>query len=127
MKSRALAAAAFAAMALVVSNCGGGSYSNPVASPPPTGGGGGTAANVTITISGFAFTPAAVSVKAGQTVAWRNADSVSHTATADAGAFDTGLISPGATSNPVAVSATGTLAYHCAVHPNMVASLGVTQ
>jgi plastocyanin len=127
MRQRTFAAAALAVVVLVLAGCGGG-YSNPVASPPPTtGGGGGTTATVTITISGFAFAPNSVSLKAGQTVAWRNSDSVSHTATADGGAFDTGVIGPGATSTPVAVSATGSLAYHCAIHPSMVASLSVTQ
>jgi|WetSurMetagenome_2_1015567.scaffolds.fasta_scaffold413937_1 plastocyanin len=127
MKRRTFSVAALAVVVLVLAGCGGG-YSNPVASPPPaTGGGGGTAATVTITISGFAFGPNAASLKAGQTVAWKNSDSVSHTATADGGAFDTGVIAPGATSTPVTVSATGTFAYHCAIHPSMVASVAVTQ
>ena len=65
-------------------------------------------------------------MKAGQTVAWRNGDSVSHTATADGGAFDTGIIAPGATSSPIMMSAAGSVAYHCAIHPSMVGSLTVT-
>lgn len=129
MKSRALAAAGIAAVVLALIGCGG-SSSNPVSSTPVVGGGGGggaVAADVTITISGFAFSPSSASVKAGQTVAWRNADSVSHTATADgSGGFDTGNIAPGATSGPIKMSAAGSFAYHCAIHPNMVASLTVT-
>jgi plastocyanin len=38
-------------------------------------------------------------VKVGQTVAWRNGDSITHTATGNAGTFDTGNIAAGATSN----------------------------
>jgi plastocyanin len=125
MTSRTFAAVGLVAMTLTLAACGG-SSSSPVAATPVTGGGGGgAAADVTITISGFSFGSA--SVKAGQTVAWRNADSVSHTATADGGAFDTGGIGPGATSNPIKMSAAGNIAYHCAVHPNMTAALSVTQ
>ncbi len=126
MMSRALAAAGLAVFVLALAGCGG-SSSNPVASTPVNGGGGGSAANVTITISGFAFSPNPASVKAGQTVAWHNADSVSHTATADNGAFNTGTIAPGTTSSPVTMPSTGAFAYHCAIHPSMVASLSVTQ
>lgn len=128
MKLRTLAAAGIAVFVLAVVGCGS-SYSSPSSSTPlpTTGGGGGVAADMTLTISGFAFSPGSLNVKAGQTVAWRNADSVSHTATADAGGFDTGVIAPGATSAPIKMSAVGSLAYHCAVHPNMVASLTVVQ
>jgi plastocyanin len=135
MKSRALAAAGIAVFILALIGCGGGSSngSNPMApSPTPTsGGGGGGAANVTITITGMngaqSFSPSPGSVKVGQTVAWRNSDSVSHTATADGGAFNTGTIAPGATSTPVVMSAAGSFAYHCSIHPSMVGSLTVTQ
>ncbi len=130
MKLRAFAAAGIAVFVLALIGCGG--SSNPVAATPVTGGGGGgTGANVTITITGQngaqSFSPNPGSLAAGQTVAWFNADSVSHTATADGGGFDTGVIAPGATSSPITMSAAGSLAYHCAIHPSMVGSLTVTQ
>jgi plastocyanin len=82
---------------------------------------------MTITItSSMTFSPASASVAAGQQIVWHNADSVAHTATQDGGGFDTGLISPGATSGPVTLSTTGTVGYHCAVHPFMTATLNVT-
>jgi plastocyanin len=136
MKSRALVAAGIAVFVLALTGCGGGSSngSNPMApSPTPTAtaGGGGGAANVTITINGMngapSFSPSPGSVTVGQTVAWRNSDSVSHTATADGGAFNTGTIAPGATSSPIMMSAAGSFAYHCSIHPSMVGSLTVTQ
>ncbi len=90
------------------------------ATPTPTPS---ATADVVITISGFAFSPASASVSANQTVAWKNMDSVSHTATADGGAFDTGMIASGATSKPMTITASGALKYHCQVHPGMVATL----
>jgi plastocyanin len=95
----------------------------PTPTPTPTPSGG---ADVTITISGFAFTPSLASVRVGQRVAWMNADSTTHTATADNGAFDTGNIAPGTTSAPVMMTSATTLTYHCKIHPFMTASLSVT-
>ena len=121
-------------VAATLVGCGGGSGNNgnPMApTPTPTGGGGGVAADVTITINGMAgaqsFSPSPGSVKVGQTVAWRNNDSVAHTATADGGAFNTGTIAPGATSSPIMMSTAGSFAYHCSFHPSMVGSLTVAQ
>ena len=86
---------------------------------------------VTITIVGMAgnqsFSPNPASVKVGQTVAWRNADSIAHDPGADSGAFSTGLIQPGSTSSPIAMTAAGSVGYHCQIHPDMVGTLTVTQ
>ena len=71
------------------------------------------------------YTPSSASVSVGQQVAWHNADSIAHTATQDGGGFDTGRISPGATSAPVPINRTGTLSYHCTVHPSMVGEVRV--
>jgi plastocyanin len=110
-----------------VSACGSSPSSPATPTPvtPGTAGGGGASADVTITISGFSFSPNPASIAAGQTVAWRNADSVTHTATADNGSFNTGAIAPGATSAPIQMSTAGSFAYTCAIHPTMVASLVV--
>jgi plastocyanin len=110
----------------------GSSYSSPTApsSPPPAVSGGSTP-DLTITITGMnganSFSPNPATVKAGQSVAWRNADSIGHTATADGGAFDTGIIAPGATSNTIVMSVAGSFGYHCAVHPTMTGTLSVSQ
>jgi plastocyanin len=96
---------------------------------PPAGGGGANPADVTITITGMngdqSYSPNPAVVAAGQTVAWKNADSVTHTATADGGSFNTGNIAPGATSAPITMATTGAFAYHCAIHPTMTGSLTV--
>jgi plastocyanin len=84
-------------------------------------GGGGGAADVTIGITGVngtnSYFPDSVGVTVGQTVAWHNTDSITHTATSNTiGIFDTGNIGSGGTSGAIQMNATGTFAYHCAIH-----------
>jgi plastocyanin len=113
----------------LLAGCGGSSYSAPTA--PGGGSSGGGTASVTITILGMnggqSFSPNPGSVKVGQTVAWKNNDAITHTATADSGSFDTGAIPPGGTSNPITMSTAGTFGYHCSIHPTMTGTLTVTQ
>jgi plastocyanin len=88
------------------------------------------APDLVITIQGIngsmSFSPASASVKAGQTVSWHNADSITHTATQNGGQFNTNFISPGSTSPPILMTTTGTFPYHCAIHSTMVGTLTVT-
>ncbi len=116
----------FAAALVAVSCGGGGGSSTPPTSSTATGSttdGNTPSADVVITIAGMAFNPNKVTVTAGQTVAWKNDDSMAHTATQDQGAFDTGTIPPGATSKAITISGTSALTYHCSVHPGMVGAL----
>ncbi len=103
--------------------------STPTSPTVPSGGGGGGTASITITILGQngaqSFSPNPATVKAGQTVAWKNNDVITHTATSDSGAFDTGAIPPGGTSNAITMSTTGTFGYHCSIHPTMTGTLTV--
>jgi plastocyanin len=74
------------------------------------------------------YSPNPATVKVGQAVAWHNADALPHTATADAGGFDTGNIAPGATSNPITMNTVGSFPYHCTIHGfTMTGVLTVTQ
>jgi plastocyanin len=124
-------------IAATAAGCGGSgsSYSSPTSptplpsSPAPAPSG---AADVTITIVGMngsnSYAPNPATVKVGQKVAWRNADSIPHTATADGSAFDTGTIAPGATSNPITMNSAGSFPYHCTIHGfTMTGVLTVTQ
>jgi plastocyanin len=77
-----------------------------------------------VTIVDFAFKPGAVIVKAGTSVTWTN-QGRPHTVTADDGSFDSGRIAAGATFSMTFKKA-GTYAYHCAIHPSMVAQVVVT-
>lgn len=73
-----------------------------------------------------AFMPASLSIKAGQTVQWTFQDANPHTVTADDGSFS----SPqsGLTGNATyrhTFATAGTFAYHCAIHPQMKATVVV--
>ena len=80
------------------------------------------AADHAVDIAGFAFSPQTVTVSVGDTVTWSNADAQNHTATANDGSFDTGTITS-STAKSVTFSTAGTFAYHCKIHPSMVAKI----
>jgi plastocyanin len=79
-----------------------------------------------VTIAGFAFSPASLTIEAGTTVTWTNQDSVTHTATADDGSWNTGNIAQGQSAS-ITFDTPGTFTYHCSIHPNMTASITVTE
>lgn len=78
----------------------------------------------TVVIHNFAFHPAELTVKVGDTVVWKNTDMVSHTATAADGSFDSDEIKPGKSWKLVAKKA-GDFDYECSPHPNMHGKLTV--
>jgi plastocyanin len=82
------------------------------------------AADSAVTIAGFAFDPATVTIQVGDSVTWTNEDSVAHTATAGDGSFDTGQIANGG-SDTVTFDTAGTFAYICSIHPQMTGSVVV--
>ncbi|WP_255578441.1 plastocyanin/azurin family copper-binding protein [Deinococcus sp. KSM4-11] len=90
----------------------------------PTGTDMAPAPAATVTIQGFAFAPADVTVKVGESIRWTNQDSAPHTATADDGSFGTATLGQGR-SDSVTFTKVGTYAYHCAVHPTMTAVVHV--
>lgn len=79
-----------------------------------------------VSIENYAFTPNTITVKAGTTVMFTNNDTVSHTATADDGSFDTGTIQGGQTGE-VTFDTPGTYLYHCSLHPNMTGTIVVEE
>jgi plastocyanin len=66
----------------------------------------------------------AVSVRAGQSVAWTSLGAQAHTATATDGSFDTGLVSPASTA-PLQFDVPGVYAYMCTPHPWMKGNVAV--
>jgi plastocyanin len=80
--------------------------------------------NVTVTIVDFAFDPGSLEIAPGTTVTFVNAGAKPHTATGDAGEFDTGTIQPGGSAS-ITFDGAGTFAYHCEIHPSMVATIYV--
>ena len=99
---------------LLLPSCG---RSNGVPQPPP-------AQTHTVTIEGMRFDPADLSVRTGDTIVWVNKDFFAHTATADGGAFESKFIDPGG-SWQFTPRTEGELAYICALHPTMKATLRV--
>ncbi|MBI4544172.1 MAG: cupredoxin family copper-binding protein [Gemmatimonadetes bacterium] len=87
---------------------------------PEAGGEPAAAAAVRVSIRDFAFAPARLEVAAGSTVTWTNNDQLAHSATADAGDWESGLIQPGRSSSRK-FEKPGTYAYHCTPHPFMKA------
>ena len=77
-----------------------------------------TVAKNEVQIANFAFSPASMTIKVGDSVTWTNQDSVGHSATADDNSFDTGVLAQGK-SGTITLSKAGTYTYHCRIHPMM--------
>ena len=91
-----------------------------------TGGSGGTVPGANeVWIQNMTFNPSTISVTAGTTITWTNKDAIGHTVTSDAGLFDSGVIATNGTYQ-YTFSTTGSYAYHCKIHPGMIASVTVT-
>ncbi|TPO05179.1 cupredoxin family copper-binding protein [Mesorhizobium sp. B1-1-5] len=80
------------------------------------------AANHAVEIKDMKFRPAKISVAVGDTVTFTNADSKTHTATADDGSFDTGHLAKGKRAK-VKISAAGAHPFHCAIHSSMTGTV----
>jgi len=77
------------------------------------------AANDTsVTISDFKFTPASITIHVGDTVTWTNNGPSAHTATANDGSFNTGVLQKGHSASQTFTTA-GTFTYICQIHPFM--------
>ncbi len=89
------------------------------------GGGGGDAARGEVRIADFAFAPDSLRAQVGQRVTWENRDTgVTHTVTADGGAFNSGDLASGKRFSFVFGTA-GSFAYHCAIHRDMRGTVSV--
>lgn len=82
------------------------------------------AAEDTVTITGFAFQPADLTIAAGSTVTFVNKDGAPHTATDKQGAFDTGRLARGKGAK-ITFSTAGKFAYLCEIHPSMTGTITV--
>jgi len=71
-----------------------------------------------------AYVPDELDIAVGTTVTWTNTDSVSHTSTSDASAWNSGIVAPGGRFS-FAFQSAGTFPYHCAIHPGMVGTVVV--
>jgi amicyanin len=76
------------------------------------------AASGSVTIADFSFTPATITVNAGDTVTWNNNGPTPHSATSANGAFDTGILRKDQSGSHTFNEA-GTYSYICTPHPYM--------
>ncbi|MCE8544571.1 cupredoxin family copper-binding protein [Ruegeria pomeroyi] len=80
---------------------------------------------VVVDIRAFAFEPAEVTIRAGETVRWINHDFAPHTATDDEVNWDTEELEKGGQAT-IRFDTPGTYPYFCAYHPHMRGSVVVT-
>lgn len=119
-----------AVLALTVAACGGGTttpYAKPATAPPasaapasavPAGGD-------AVTIAGFAFAPASLTVKVGATVTWTNKDSATHTVVWSDGSQGSGSLTDGGAPYSRTFDTPGTFAYACGIHAAMKGTIVV--
>ena len=95
-----------------------------------SGNGGATAQSAaspdTVNIKNFSFSPNRITVRAGVPITVVNDDNVTHTFTANGGAFDTGDLGSDHRDH-VTVQRAGTYAFHCEIHPFMTGTARVSQ
>jgi plastocyanin len=122
MRAKSAVICGIALCAIATSNCGGSDSGSPMAPTPPTGG----PQAITIGIAGDrgaqSFTPNPATAAQGQSLVFRNNDSVVHRIVFNDNSFDSGNINPGAGSDARAMPSNGAN-YHCSIHPGMVGSI----
>ena len=120
MKRFLLLSILIALLVLPLAACGGGGTSTTPTVPIASGPSG------KVTIQGFAFSPASITVNVGDTVTWENKDSVGHTitGTGTGTGWDSGVLGSGKTYSRKFDTA-GTYNYHCAIHPSMTGTVTV--
>jgi plastocyanin len=127
MRVRVTTLAALVAFTALSLGCG--SSSGSPTSPSTGGSGGGSSTSISIvrgaaTLSTTAYSPNPDTIAAGDTIVWTNNDTEAHTSTGDNGAWNSGVIAPGATYSRT-FSTAGTFTYHCTIHPGMVGTITV--
>jgi plastocyanin len=132
MRSRLLSGLTLAVVGALTLGCGGGggggTPTGPSGGGSGSGGGGGATTqthtvNVVGSVGNTAYQPNPVRAASGDTVMFRNNDSVLHHILMDDGSADLGDIAPGATSRGFTVRNSTALRFHCSIHPSMVGSI----
>lgn len=78
-----------------------------------------------VVIKSMKFTPADITIKAGDSITWVNEDRPRHSVTDLNGAFDTGLLANGE-SAMLTFDSAGQFGYRCKPHGNMRGTITVT-
>jgi LPXTG-motif cell wall-anchored protein len=82
------------------------------------------AASGSVTIADFNFSPASITINVGDTVTWNNNGPTPHSAIANDGSFDTGILRKGQSGSHTFNQA-GSFSYYCNPHPYMKATVVV--
>ena len=85
----------------------------------------GLTAGKTVNIKSTAFAPKTVTIAGGDTVTWKNVDTVNHQVVANNGAFASGQIAP-TKIYAKRIDTPGTYGYHDALHPTLKGTVKVT-
>ncbi len=119
---------ALLALAILAAGCAQQAQAPSGAGQPPNAAGGsggqGAASPVVVHIRNFAFDPAQVTVKQGQSVEWINDDTVTHSI--KAAGFQSPDIPNGGTYTHTFSEAPGDYAYNCGIHPSMHGTVTVS-
>jgi plastocyanin len=83
------------------------------------------AADAQVKIANFTFDPSTLTVKAGTTVTWVNADDIPHVVSEKDGKFRSGALDTDDKFSQT-FSTAGTVEYFCAIHPHMTGKIVVT-
>jgi plastocyanin len=83
------------------------------------------AADAQVKIANFTFDPSTLTVKAGTTVTWVNADDIPHVVLEKNGKFRSPALDTDDKFSQT-FSATGTVEYFCAIHPHMTGKIVIT-
>ena len=82
------------------------------------------AADAQVKIANFTFDPPTLTVKAGTTVTWVNADDIPHLVTEKDGKFHSSALDTNDKFSQT-FSTAGTVEYYCALHPKMTGKIVV--
>jgi amicyanin len=82
------------------------------------------AADMSVKIANFTFSPQKLTVKAGTKVTWTNEDDIPHTVKASNGAFKSGPLDSDQKFS-FTFTTPGTFQYFCALHPRMTGTIVV--
>lgn len=77
-----------------------------------------------VAIKSFQFTPAVLTVQAGDGITWKNSDFAPHTATSNASKWDSGRLDYDTSSDVISLQP-GRYHYKCEYHPGMQAVIVV--
>jgi len=105
--------------------CGGSGYGNGTSGNPstPTPSPAGVVTINVVAVNGAqSFSPNPATLPTGQMVIWHNVDTITHHVVLNDRSVDTGDLLPGASSQPMAITAANGQ-YHCSIHPVMVGSV----